>query len=170
MTLGQFLNMLSENPSIPIFFFIALPLTAFLASIFGKDEGHISPWKYMYTTLVYLACIPGIFAVTLCVYMFLFERQSVLDINIYTQILPIICMGVTLWLIKKNVEFDEIPGFGKIPGLIMIITALITLMWISEKMHIIAITIIPFHYFALIFLVILFGVRYGWQKMVAENE
>jgi len=164
MTLGQFLELLADNPSVPLFFFIALPLTAFLASIFGKGEGHLSPWNYMYTVLVYLACIPGIFAITLSVYLFLFERQSIMDTNIFTQILPIVCMFLTMWLIKKNVEFDEIPGFGKISGLMVIITALITLMWICEKMHIIAITIIPFHYFVLLFAILLIAVRYGWKK------
>ena len=147
MTLGQFLDILANNPSVPMFFFIALPLTAFLSSVFGKGEGHMYPWNYTYTALVYLACIPGIFAITLSVYLFLFERQSIMDTNIFTQILPIICMFLTMWLVRRNVEFDQIPGFGKISGLVIIITALITVMWVFEKLHIIAFTIIPFPFF-----------------------
>lgn len=166
MTLGQFLDLLAQNPTVPLFFYVALPLTAYLASIFGKGEGDVSPWSYLYTILVYMACIPGIFAVTLSVYLFLFERQSIMDTDLFTQILPIVCMVLTMWLIKRNVEFDQIPGFGKITGLMIIITALITVMWFCEKMHIFAITIIPFHYFVLIFIVLLIAVRYGWRKAV----
>ena len=54
MTLGEFLNALSENPSILCFLFVAVPLTALLASIFGRKEGAKSPWKQLYTILVYL--------------------------------------------------------------------------------------------------------------------
>ena len=61
MTLGQFFEAVSLEPSIVLFYFFALPFTAFLASIFGKGEGHLSPWKYLYTVLVYLACVPGVF-------------------------------------------------------------------------------------------------------------
>ena len=165
MTLGQFFNALSDNPSVVCFLFVAVPLTAFLASIFGKNEGSASPWKELYTLLVYLTCIPGIFAITLNVYLFLFERQSVMDTNIYTQILPILSMVLTLWLVRKNVKFEEIPGFDKIGGMITIIAALIIVMWILEKTHIYAITFVPFSYFILFFVVLLIAIRFGWKKM-----
>lgn len=165
MTLGDFFNALSDNPSVVCFLFISVPLTAFLASIFGENEGAVRPWKELYTVLVYMTCIPGIFAITLNVYLFLFERQSVMDTNIYTQIMPIISMVLTLWLIRKNVKFEEIPGFDKLGGLIMILAALIIFMWILEKTHIFAITIIPFSYFILLFVVLLVAIRFGWKRM-----
>lgn len=165
MTLGDFFNALSDNPSIVCFLFVSVPLTAFLASIFGKNEGAKRPWKELYTVLVYLTSIPGIFAITLNVYLFLFERQSIMDTNLYTQILPIISMVLTLWLIRKNVKFEEIPGFDKLGGLIMILAALIIFMWILEKTHIFAITIIPFSYFILLFVVLLVAIRFGWKRM-----
>jgi len=168
MTLGDFFNAISDNPSIACFLFVSVPLTAFLASIFGKNEGAKRPWKELYSILVYLACIPGIFAITLNVYLFLFERQSVMDTNIYTQIVPVVSMFLTLWLIRKNVSFDEIPGFDKMGGLIMIIAALIIFMWILEKTHIFAITIIPFSYFILLFIGLLVIIRFGWKQMFSK--
>ena len=165
MTLGQFLQLLADNPTVPLFFYIALPLTAFLASIFGKGEGHVSPWKYMYTIVVYMACIPGIFAFTLNIYLLLFERRSILDTDIFTQILPIVCMVITMWLVKRNVDYDDIPGFGKLSGLILMLSGLITLLWICEKMRIFAITIIPFHYFIILFIILIIGVTTGWKKL-----
>mgnify|MGYP000991532616 FL=1 len=144
MTLGQFFEVVSQNPSIVIFYFVALPVTALLAMLFGKGEGHLSPWKYLYTVLVYLACIPGIFAITLNAYMFLFERQPVMQTNIFTQIAPVICMLITLWLIKQNVSLNDVPGFDKIGSLFFIITVLISMMWILEKTHIFVFTYMPF--------------------------
>lgn len=166
MTLGEFFQALSDNPSVVCFLFISVPLTAFLASIFGKDEGAISPWKELYTILVYLTSVPGIFAVTLNVYLFLFERQSINDVNLYTQVMPIISMVLTLWLIRKNVKLDQVPGFEKLGGLIMILFVLIVGMLLIEKTHIFAITIIPFSYFVILFIVLLVVIRLGWKRMV----
>jgi len=167
MTLGDFFKLLSDNPSVVLFLFISVPLTAFLATIFGKNEGAKAPWKHLYSILIYLTCIPGIFAVTLNVYLFLFERQPVAQVNLYTQILPIISMVVTLWLIRKNVRLDQVPGLGKIGGLMMILSVLIVFMWILEKTHIFAITFIPFSYFIILFVFLLVIIRFGWRKVSA---
>lgn len=164
MTLGDFFNMMSQNPSIVYFYFLAVPLTALLAGIFGKGEGELSPWKYLYSLLIYLTSIPGIFAVTLNVYMFLFERQSILSAPLATQVVPIVSMFLTYYLIRRNVHFDDIPGFDKISGLVMILFSLITLMWIAEKTHIIAVTILPFIWVIGIFAILLILIRVGWKR------
>ncbi len=166
MTLGQFFEVVSLQPSIVLFYFFALPFTAFLATIFGKGEGHLSPWKYLYTVLVYLACIPGIFAITLNIYMFLFERQPVMETNLFTQILPVLCMLLTIWMIRRNVSLNDVPGFDKISSLVFIITVLICMMWILEKTHIFVFTYLPFYQFVLIFIVFLILIRFAWSRMI----
>jgi len=169
MTLRELFELLSENPTIILFYFIAIPLTAFLAWIFGRDEGVNSPWKELYSCLVFATCIPGTFAVTLNVYLFLFEKQSVYDTNIYTQMLPILSMVITLWLIRKNVCFEDIPGFGKLGGLMLLITTLFIIMWILEKTHIFVISFMPFQYFLILLLVLLVVVRFGWKLMFSKD-
>ncbi len=166
MTLGQFFEVVSIQPSIVLFYFFALPFTAFLATIFGKGEGHLSPWKYLYTVLVYLACIPGIFAITLNIYMFLFERQPVMETNLFTQILPVLCMLLTIWMIRRNVSLNDVPGFDKISSLVFVITVLICMMWILEKTHIFIFTYLPFYQFVLIFIVFLILTRLAWSRMI----
>lgn len=165
MTLGDFFRICSENPVFLMFYMIAVPLTALLAWIFGKGEGHVSPWKYLYSVLVYLTCIPGIFAITLSIYMFLFERRSILDTNVYTQIVPVISMIVTLVLIRRNVSLDAVPGFGKLSGLLMMISAVIVLLWILDRMRIFAITFIPFVWILVLFLVIVLVAIVGVRRM-----
>lgn len=167
MTLGQFFETVSKEPSIVLFYFFALPFTAFLASIFGKNEGHLSPWKYLYTVLVYLVCIPGIFAVTFNAYTFLFERQPIMQMNLMTQLLPILCMLITLWLIKKNVSLNDVPGFDKIGSLVFILTVLMIMMWILEKTHIFVFTFMPFYQFVLFFVGFLILIRWLWARMMA---
>ncbi len=167
MTLQEFFNLLGENPTIILLYFIGLPLVAGLALIFGKGEGNISPWKEFYSAIVYMACIPGVFAVTLNVYLFLFERQSIFESNIYTQIIPILTMMVTLWFVRRNTCFEDIPGFEKIGGLVMLIAVIFIIMWILEKTHIFVITVMPFYYFLILLVVLLVAIRYGWKALYA---
>lgn len=165
MTLGEFFTWAGEHPTLLLSFFIAIPLIAILAGMFGKGQGHLPPWKYLYSTLIYLVSIPGIFAVTLSIYFFLFERRSILDMNLYTQVLPVVSMAATLLIIKNQVSLDQVPGFDKISGLVIIIASLISLMWIIDKTHIYAITFMPFYVVILILIAGFFVIRAGIRRM-----
>jgi hypothetical protein len=166
MTLGEFFNILSNNPAIVLFYFLAVPLTALLAFVFGRNEGHLSPWKYLYSILIYLTAVPGIFAITLCIYKFMFERRGIDQINIYTEILPILSMVLTLWLIKKNVSLDDIPGFDKLSGLMLVISVVLVIMWILDKTHVFAFTSIPFIYVILLLIGLFILIRFGLKKVL----
>lgn len=148
-----------------IFYFLMFPITAFLANLFGKGEGQESPWKYLYSVLVYGVCIPGIFALTLNVYMFLFDRQGIMQANIFTQILPIVIMILTLVLIRRNTCFEDIPGFGRLGSLLMVITAIISVMWMLDRTHILVFSMLPFWAIIVFILVILVVIRFGTKKM-----
>ena len=165
MTLGEFLRVCAENPALLIFYFTAVPLTALLALFFGRGQGHLSPWKYLYSVLVYLVCIPGIFAVILSIYLFLFEQRSLLETNLYTQILPILSMVVTILLIRRNVSLDHVPGFGRLSGLLMIMFAVIAVLWVLDRMRIFAITFIPFVWIIVMILALILIAILGVRRM-----
>jgi hypothetical protein len=164
MTLQELFDILGDNPVIILFYFAAVPLTAILTGVFSRDEGHISPWKYVYCALIYLACIPGIFSITLNVYFFLFERISVLQANIYTQILPIVSMIASLLIINKNVDLNAVPGFDRLSGLIVLITSLITAMWILDKTRIVIFSFLPFYVVLIILIGLLIVIRLSWKR------
>jgi hypothetical protein len=171
MTLRDFFQLCADNPFIIISFFLLVPFTALLAGILGKGEGHISPWKYLYSTLLYLVCIPGIFAISLNIYLFLFERgNSVMDMNLYTQILPILSMVATILLVRKNVSLDYVPGFDKIGGLFMMIAAALLIMWVFDRTHIWMVTRMPFGYAICIFAGLLLAIRFGWSRMLGGSK
>lgn len=165
MTLGDFFRICTDNPSVLIFYFVAVPLTAALAGIFGRREGHLSPWKYLYTVLVYLSCVPGIFSITLSVYQFLFERQSIYDTNMYTQVLPVISMIMTLWLIKSNVALSDVPGFGRLSWLLVIIAIVLAIMWVVDRTYFLSITLVPFTYIIVILIAIFVLLRIALRKL-----
>ena len=165
MTLGDLLNWLSGNPAYVAFYFVLLPLTAFLLLLFARNEGHQSPWNYMYAGLVYLVSVPGIFAITLMAYQFLFERKSMEQVRIFTELLPVASMILTFWLIRKNVNLDRVPGFGKLSSLITLITMVLVLMWILDKTRIFVFTGIPFLYVFLILVVFFIVIRLSLKRI-----
>jgi len=165
MTLGEFFEWAASHPGWMIGYFVIVPLIALMALFFSKGEGHLSPWKYLFSALIYLVCIPGIFAITLSIYFFLFERRSILDTNLYTQVLPVLSMLATILLIKKQVALDQVPGFDKLSGLILILATLICLMWIIDKTHIYAIAFMPFYVVILILLTGFFVIRLGLRRL-----
>lgn len=169
MTLQQLFDVLSANPSITLFYFLALPLTAVLSGVLSRGKGHESPWKFLYCILLYMAAVPGIFAIFLNVYLFLFERQSVMNMNLFTQIFPIITMLATFFIIRKNVDLSLIPGFDRISGLIIVVGVVIGIMWILDRTRVFAVTVVPFHYVLLILVGALILLRFGWSKLSVKR-
>lgn len=167
MTLQQLFDQIGQYTSYIFLFFLLIPVTAVLAGLLGKGEGHLSPWKYLYAVLIYLVSVPGIFAVALNIYFFLFQRRDILQTDLYIQVLPVIIMLATILIIRRNVALSLIPGFGRISGLWFMLFATMFLMWLLEKINIVVFSYLPFTSLLLIFVVI-FGLIYlGWRRFSA---
>ena len=168
MTLKDFFDLLGDNPILIISYFSLIPFTALLAGILGKDEGALTPWKYLYAILIYLVAVPGIFAVTLNIYLFIFERQSVFNMDLLTQVLPILSMVATLLIIRRNVSLDYVPGFDRLGGLISMIFAALAIMWFIDRTRIYMISFLKFEYVLLILVVLVFLIRFGWTRVLGR--
>ena len=109
MTVQEFFNYVHDHPQLALYFYLGVPVLALIISWVSEPRGYQEPWNYLYSVLVYAACIPGIFAVTLNIYFFFWERRSVMDSEILIQWMPIISMIATLIIIRRYVSFDAIP-------------------------------------------------------------
>ncbi len=165
MTLKEFFDLLAQNPALIIAYFTFVPLIAVLTAVWSGDKGHLAPSNIIYATLIYLVTVPGIFAITLSIYFFLFERRSILDTDVYTQILPVLSMVLTIFIIKRSVSLDKIPGFERLSGLIILITAMLSIMWFMDRLRLIAFTYVPFQYIIIGFFVVLLAIRIGWRRL-----
>jgi hypothetical protein len=98
------------------------PVAAWLCGVaHGRGCGGNAPWKYFYSVLVYLSCVPGTFAAVITAYTFFFTRENLMDVNPLVYFLPLVSMVATLVLIHKNVAFDLVPGFDRLEGLMVMI-------------------------------------------------
>lgn len=169
MTLAEFFEYISSNTSIVLYYGLAIPIMALVVTYLAGSDGKNEPWKYFHSTFIFLVCIPGILAFFLNVYLFLFEKQSIMETNLMTQVFPIIIMFLTLLIIRSKVEFCDIPGFEKLSGMIMIMSSLIILMWFVDRTRIILFSMIPVHYLLILFVVLFFVVRFGLMKMMKKS-
>jgi hypothetical protein len=165
MTLREFFNWIGENPAPILYFYIGIPLFAALIGFFGRGEGSISPWKYVYSVLIYGICIPGIFSVAMSIYMFLFERGSIMNADMFSQILPVASMFLTLGIISRNVSFGQIPGFDRISSLMTMIASVMVFMWFLDKTRIVAFSYIPIQTLLLILVGMVLLFRFGLKQL-----
>jgi len=169
MTLQDLFSLVAENPKYVVFYFAILPVAALLAGWLDNDRGHAPPWSFIYSLIIYLVSVPGLFALTLNVYQFLFERTKVMQMDLILQVLPIVSMILTLLIIRRNVDLDYIPGFHKLSGLLMIITAVLGLMWIIDRTHIVAFLRLRWEVVLIVFTGLLLLIRFGYQRSFGNS-
>ncbi len=111
-------------------------LTALIGVLHGRGNGGRAPWRHLYAVLVYAACGPGIFAAVAVVYALLFTRDNLLDLNAATYLAPIAAMILTLGVMRRNVSFDEVPGFHRLTGLMTMIGAVFAIALILRSLRV----------------------------------
>jgi hypothetical protein len=137
MTIRELTQLAGQHPLVLVGLFVALPLIAFLLGwIHAPDRGGASPWKYFYSVLVYLACVPGMFAAILTGYALFFTKENLQDVNLLVYVLPLVSMIVTLIFIRKTVSFELIPGFNRLSGLMVMLACSFAIALAIQKTNI----------------------------------
>lgn len=122
MSIRDFLGWLDGHPLVTVLALAAAPLLSLLWGLFHKPGmGALSPWKQGYSVLVYLACVPGMLAAVLVGYSLFFTRENLLDASVLSHFLPLVSMAATLLIIRRKVDFRDLPGFGRLSGLMLLI-------------------------------------------------
>lgn len=165
MTLRQFFEWVQSEPSLVLYYYVFLFALTLLANYFAKSAQEPGLLRWVYAVIIYLVCIPGIFAVTLNVYFFLFEKRSIMDAELLLQFLPILMMIAILYLIKKQIQLDHIPGMEKLSSLIVIISVLLSLMWVVDRTHLYAISFVPFYYVILVLVIGILLIRNATRNL-----
>lgn len=137
MTTRDFIDMTGQYPRILIAIFVLPPVMAwFCGLVHGKDRGGTAPWKYFYSILVYLVCVPGLFASVLTAYTLFINKENLLDANTLVYFAPIVSMIVTLVFIGRNVSFDDVPGFERLSGLMVMMGCTFAIVLFIDRMHV----------------------------------
>lgn len=136
MTIQELAAFASESPALVGGVLAAPPLLALLAALPGRDPMGESPRRYLFSLLIYLVCIPGILAVVTTGYIVFFQNMNLLELDLLFYFGPIATMVATLALIKRTTELDRVPGFGRIGGMMVMMTAAFAAAFILQRTHI----------------------------------
>ncbi len=166
MTLQQLFDYIQLNPQQFIYFLLGVPIISLIIGWISEPNSYKEPWNYLFSVLVFAACIPGIFAVTLNIYLFFWERGSIMNADLVSRFLPILTMIASLIIIRRFSSFESIPGFEKLSGLILIIGVLLSMMWVLDRTRIYAFTYMPFYFIILIIVGGVLVVRYSLKRLM----
>jgi len=136
MTLQNIFESVATNNFLLIYYFLIIPILALVIGMISGKDARDDPWRYLFSIIIYLVCVPGIFSIILCAYSFAFEQQNLLEVNVLVYFLPIASMMGTLAVVRQKLELVEVPGFGRISGLIMVLAATFVLVLLLQKTRI----------------------------------
>lgn len=137
MTARELIAAGAANPGLLQGALASIPAAAFLLGrAHAPGEGGKDPWRRAYSALVYAACIPGTFSVSLVAYTLFATSENLLDVSIAVYFAPIAQMVLSLVIMARNVDFEEVPGFDKIWGLMGLLAATFTIVLFVQKTRI----------------------------------
>ncbi len=102
---------------------IALAATPLAVWLLGRGLGRYrrASFARLMTVPVYVVVLPGVFVLLVLAYMMFFTGQNLLtEVDVVLAGVPIASMVATLWVIRQFVAFDEIPGFDKLSGMVVL--------------------------------------------------
>ena len=124
MSIEELINKFSDiNPVVILALFLTPPvLAAAMGALKRDDPYNRTPWRYVYSLLVYWVSLPGILACLLTGYALFFLRQNLLQVNVVIYFVPIVAMVVTLALVRRQVVWDDLPGVDRLFAFITLVT------------------------------------------------
>ena len=117
--------------------FCFLPILSILMKLFIRQpRAYFKPWKQFYSLIIYMSCIPGMFSTVLTAYILFFTHENLLNLNAIVYFLPIVSMIVTLIILRTGLDFNRLPGFKRLYGLMIMIGISFFLALFIQKMNI----------------------------------
>ena len=94
------------------------------------------PLALTWSTVVYAACVPGICAITLVLYMMLFQRHDLLKLDVLAVFGPVASMVATLGLAGRKVNIGDLPGVDRLGGMLMMLGATFLMLFFLDRTRI----------------------------------
>jgi hypothetical protein len=166
MSVLELFSWIESHPMALVVYTAGLPVLALLFRlVHGPFKAALAPWKYGYTFVVYLSCIPGIFVLFAAVYQFTFSGVDLLALDLLVYALPVLSMIVTLLLVRRTIRFDDIPGFRRIAGLVAVTAATFVILLVLDRLRIFLFFRAPFAAFLALGAAIFIALRLGGRML-----
>jgi len=136
VSIDDLLRVAAEHSWLVLAYFVAPPLLTFgTGRIHGtRREGARNPYAAMYCVLIYLVSVPGALAAALTGYGLFFLRADLRNVPILIYFLPIASMLATWALMRSQVDLDDVPGFGRLSGLLLLISLCFAVAFVLNRL------------------------------------
>ncbi len=122
MTVEELIAAVATDKIALVFLFLLLPCMAVVNNKLTSLRGMVSPYIYIYATIVYATCIFGVLSIGLWIHTALFQEKGLLDLNFFVYYLPVFSMIITLAILKKQIVLSHLPWFGEFYELVILLS------------------------------------------------
>lgn len=122
MSALDLLKLLEQHNAIIVGYFLLLPVLSFVLSIGYKPRNQRGVLEFLFSGLTYLSFVPGVFSGMLVFYTLLILRKNLLEVNFVVYFLPLFSMGAVFWALGRKVDFEQLPGFGRLAGFMVLLS------------------------------------------------
>lgn len=163
MTLEDLLAHFTTDKTALLFFFMLLPIATFILTTISSGRSLEPPFSYMYSVVIFIACVPAVLSLTLWVYAMLFEDMALWHLPFFVYYLPIIVLVGCVYLVKKNeVSIQTLPWSGELYELLILIVISFASILIIMKLEILNFESL---WQVLLFFALWLGLFYfGWKR------
>ena len=127
--------------------------------------------RYVLAGAIYLAVLPGVSSAVMLLYLLLFVRADVLrEAHLILHVLPIGSMLATLWAASRLEKFDDLPGFDRMQGLMLLVGLSFAVLLFIHKMFIGLVFFARFEYLLLLLGAFLVFWRLGVARLFRKPQ
>lgn len=162
MTLADLYNWMAQNPMYILGYIGLVPFFTGIIALFRSQANTV---KAIISIFLYSISIPVLLNTMILLYLIIFENKSLMSLNFIFDILPIVSLIATIFIINKYYDISTLPWFGKLYGLFLMLGSLFVIMIILEKTRLIIFSMLPFKYIFFLFIIIMVAMRVAWKKM-----
>ncbi|CAG0968228.1 hypothetical protein GPROT1_01344 [Gammaproteobacteria bacterium] len=121
MNLQELFTQIDKHPLPVLAYFIGLPLLAWAAGHwYGGGPLYKSPLRWLYSAILYGVCVPGMVAAVVVADNL--AQGRLLQVGVFSQLLPMLSMLVSFGLIRQQANPADIPGFRRVTGFVVLLT------------------------------------------------
>ncbi|UII31276.1 hypothetical protein LVD17_23575 [Fulvivirga ulvae] len=134
MSLQDLINWFGDNqPGVLVYFGVLLILSLALITIVNANNFNVI--RYLLSAVVYAVTVPGILSAIVILYSLFILKTNLLAVNIVVYFVPVIAMILVLVIINKKVAMKRIPGFGRLSGLMIMISVAFSIVFVLQKTY-----------------------------------
>ncbi|MDE1464435.1 hypothetical protein [Spartinivicinus poritis] len=135
MSINELLSLIAEYQLVIVSYFISLPVVSYILLLMYKRTAQLNWVDYFLSVLVYLASIPGIISFSLIFYTLFIIRGNLLEVNALVYFLPVVSMVLVFVQIARKTDFEHLPGFGRLSGLMLMMLLTCIVVLVLQRLH-----------------------------------